>query len=98
MSQLKNMSLALRHTPYAGFGGLIPSVNLTIIAYPETYHFRAGKRTPPRYTYSPFFPALAHDDTAAAFFGGNFWDCRSTGQLLLSPGAEDVQPSSPESH
>jgi len=81
MSALKNMACASCHMPYAGFGGPIPSVNLTMVAYPGTYHFRAGKRTPQRYTYSPYFPMLQLDNTANAFFGGNFWDGRSTGYL-----------------
>ena len=42
--------------PYAGFSGPIPSVNLTMIAYPGSFHFRAGKRSAQRYTYSPNFP------------------------------------------
>src|SRR5467141_5017509 len=91
MSALKNMACASCHMPYAGFGGPIPSVNLTMVAYPGTYHFRAGKRTPQRYTYSPYFPMLQLDNTANAFFGGNFWDGRSTGYLLLSPDAEQAQ-------
>ena len=91
MSALKNMACASCHMPYAGFGGPIPSVNLTMVAYPGTYHFRAGKRTPQRYTYSPYFPALQLDNTANAFFGGNFWDGRSTGYLLQSPDAEQAQ-------
>ena len=91
ISALKNMACASCHMPYAGFGGPIPSVNLTMAAYPGTYHFRAGKRTPQRYSYSPYFPVLQFDDTAGAFFGGNFWDGRSTGYLLQSPDAEQAQ-------
>jgi cytochrome c peroxidase len=34
---------------------------------------------------------LQLDNTANAFFGGNFWDGRSTGYLLLSPDAEQAQ-------
>ena len=47
--------------PYAGFSGPIPSVNLTMIAYPGSYHYRAGKRTAQRYTYSPNFPVLEYN-------------------------------------
>src|ERR1700688_2251325 len=46
------------HMPYVAFSGPIPSVNLTMVAYPGTEHFRAGKRTAQRYTYAPFFPVL----------------------------------------
>src|SRR5207253_6111251 len=91
ISALKNMACASCHMPYAGFGGPIPSVNLTMAAYPGTYHLRAGKRTPQRYSYSPYFPVLQFDDTAGAFFGGNFWDGRSTGYLLQSADAEQAQ-------
>jgi cytochrome c peroxidase len=77
--------------PYAGFSGPIPSVNLTMIAYPGSYQYRAGKRTAQRYTYSPDFPVLEYNTTQGAFFGGNFWDARSTGFLLQSPDAEQAQ-------
>jgi cytochrome c peroxidase len=77
--------------PYAGFGGPIPSVNLLPFAYPGSVHFRFGKRTPQRYTYSPKFPVLKYNTTQAAFFGGNFWDGRSTGFKLQSPDAEQAQ-------
>ena len=34
---------------------------------------------------------LNHNDTQAAFFGGNFWDSRATGYLLGSPDANQAQ-------
>src|SRR6266850_1816566 len=40
----QNQACASCHMPYAGFSGPIPSVNLTMIAYPGSFHFRAGKR------------------------------------------------------
>jgi cytochrome c peroxidase len=46
MSPFKDEACAFCHMPYAGFSGPIPSVNLTMIAYPGTFHFRAGKRVP----------------------------------------------------
>src|SRR5467141_5301046 len=91
ISALKNMACASCHMPYAGFGGPIPSVNLTMVAYPGTYHFRAGKRSAQRYTYSPRFPVLQFNETQQLFFGGNFWDGRSTGYLLQSADAEQAQ-------
>src|SRR3984957_16659604 len=91
MSPFRNEACASCHMPYAAFSGPIPSVNLTMIAYPGTFHFRAGKRTAPRYTYSPDFPVFEFDPTQAAFFGGNFWDGRSTGYKLQSPDAEQAQ-------
>jgi cytochrome c peroxidase len=91
ISPFKNRACAFCHMPYAGFSGPIPSVNLTMVAYPGSYAFRAGKRTAQRYTYSPDFPVLNHDDTQAAFFGGNFWDSRATGYLLGSPDANQAQ-------
>src|SRR5467141_2733932 len=91
MSALKNMACASCHMPYAGFGGPIPSVNLTMIAYPGTAHFRAGKRTPQRYPYAPFFPVLQYNEEQGLFFGGNFWDSRATGYLLRNPDAHQAQ-------
>jgi cytochrome c peroxidase len=93
----ENQACASCHMPYAGFSGPIPSVNLTMIAYPGTFHYRAGKRTAQRYTYSPDFPVLEFNSTqsvpgmTAAFFGGNFWDARATGYKLQSPDAEQAQ-------
>ena len=91
MSPFKNQACASCHMPYAGFSGPIPSVNLTMIAYPGTYHYRAGKRTAQRYTYSPDFPVLEYNTTQALFFGGNFWDARSTGYKLQSADSEQAQ-------
>jgi cytochrome c peroxidase len=91
MSPFQNVACASCHMPYAGFSGPIPSVNLTMIAYPGSFRYRAGKRAAPRYTYSPYFPVLQFNDTQGLFFGGNFWDSRSTGFLLQSPDAEQAQ-------
>jgi cytochrome c peroxidase len=77
--------------PYGGFSGPIPSVNLTMIAYPGSETFRAGKRVAQRYTYSPRFPVLAFTQSEGLFTGGNFWDARSTGLFLQSPDAEQAQ-------
>jgi cytochrome c peroxidase len=91
MSPFRNVACASCHLPYAGFSGPIPSVNLTMIAYPGTYRYRAGKRSAQRYTYSPYFPELAYNTIEGAFFGGNFWDGRSTGYKLQNPDAEQAQ-------
>src|SRR5882724_10783993 len=91
MSTMKNVACASCHMPYAGFGPPIPSVNLTMIAYPGSFHFRAGKRNPQRYSYSPYFPVLTLNETQGLFFGGNFWDSRATGYLLQSPDAHQSQ-------
>jgi cytochrome c peroxidase len=91
ISPLKNIACASCHMPYAGFSGPIPSVNLTMVAYPGSFHFRAGKRTAQRYTYAPWFPVLDFNRTVGLFFGGNFWDSRATGYLLQSPDAEQAQ-------
>ena len=91
MSPFRNEACGFCHMPYAGFSGPIPSVNLTMIAYPGTFHFRAGKRTAQRYTYSPDFPVFEFDPAQGAFFGGNFWDGRSTGYKLQSADAEQAQ-------
>jgi len=100
MSVFQNRACAFCHMPYAGFSGPIPSVNLTMVAYPGSFQFRAGKRTAQRYTYSPYFPVLQFNDTQGLFFGGNFWDSRSTGFLLQNPDAEQAQhpPLDPLEH
>src|SRR3982074_1336314 len=91
ISPNRNEACASCHMPYVGFSGPIPSVNLTMIAYPGSAHFRAGKRTAQRYTYAPFFPVLQFDQVQGAFFGGNFWDSRATGYLLRNADAEQAQ-------
>jgi cytochrome c peroxidase len=91
MSPFENRACGFCHMPYAGFSGPIPSVNLTMIAYPGSFQFRAGKRTAQRYTYAPNFPVLNFNAAQGAFFGGNFWDSRATGYLLGSPDEEQAQ-------
>jgi len=91
ISPFRNEACAFCHMPYAAFSGPIPSVNLTMIAYPGSFHFRAGKRTAQRYTYSPRFPVFELNATQGTFFGGNFWDGRATGYKLQSPDAEQAQ-------
>ncbi|HEY1993673.1 MAG TPA: cytochrome c peroxidase [Edaphobacter sp.] len=91
ISPFNNTACASCHMPYAGFSGPIPSVNLTMIAYPGSVHYRAGKRTAQRYTYSSYFPPLQFNELEDAFFGGNFWDSRATGYLLRSTDAEQSQ-------
>src|SRR6202158_3318579 len=91
ISPNKNQACASCHMPYSGFGGPIPSVNLTIIAFPGTAHFRVGKRIPQRHPYAPFFPVLQYNQVQGLFFGGNFFDSRATGYLLRVPDAEQAQ-------
>jgi cytochrome c peroxidase len=62
-----------------------------MVAYPGSFHFRANKRTPQRYTYAPYFPVLQFNATQGLFFGGNFWDSRATGYLLRNPDSEQAQ-------
>ena len=91
ISPNRNQACASCHMPYAGFTGPIPSVNLTMVAFPGTVHFRAGKRTTQRHPYSPFFPVLQFNQEQGLFFGGNFWDSRATGYHLRIPDAEQAQ-------
>jgi len=91
MSVFRDEACGFCHMPYTAFSGPIPSVNLTMVAYPGSVDFRAGKRTPQRYTYSPRFPVLQFNAVQGLFFGGNFWDGRATGFLLQSPDAEQAQ-------
>ena len=91
ISPNRNEACASCHMPYAGLSGPIPSVNLTMIAYPGTAHFRAGKRTAQRHPYAPFFPVLQYNLEQGLFFGGDFWDSRATGYKLRVPDAEQAQ-------
>jgi cytochrome c peroxidase len=91
ISPNRNVACASCHMPYSGFSGPIPSVNLTMIAYPGTAFFRAGKRAAQRHPYSPFFPVLQYNQAQGLFFGGNFWDSRATGYKLRIPDAEQAQ-------
>src|SRR5260370_9766846 len=52
ISPFRNRACAFCHMPYAGYSGPIPSVNLTMIAYPGSFDFRAGNRTAQSYTNS----------------------------------------------
>jgi cytochrome c peroxidase len=47
ISPFKDTACASCHLPYTGFSGPIPSVNLTMIAYPGSYHYRrpSGRRS-----------------------------------------------------
>src|SRR6266436_1267601 len=91
ISPNRNQACASCHMPYVAFSGPIPSVNLTMVAYPGTAHFRAGKRTAQRHPYAPFFPVLQFNEEQGLFFGGNFWDSRATGYLLRNPDAHQSQ-------
>ncbi|MEG9436047.1 hypothetical protein JAO29_07695 [Edaphobacter sp. HDX4] len=90
ISPNRNVACASCHMPYVAFSGPIPSVNLTMIAYPGTVHYRAGKRTAQRYSYAPFFPVLQYNQSQG-FLGGNFWDSRATGYKIRNPDAEQSQ-------
>src|SRR6201997_4942039 len=91
ISPFQNVACSSCHMPYAAFSGPIPSVNLTMVAYPGSFRYRAAKRTAQRYTYSHTFPVLNYDNTQGLFFGGNFWDGRATGMKLQAPDAEQAQ-------
>jgi cytochrome c peroxidase len=93
ISPFNNTACASCHMPYVAFSGPIPSVNLTMVAYPGSYRYRAAKRTAQRYTYSHTFPVLNLNTTQdpPLFFGGNFWDGRATGMKLQAPDAEQAQ-------
>lgn len=86
----RNQACAFCHMPYVAFGGPIPSVNLTMSAYPGSVHYRAVGRTPMRYTYAPYFPVLHYNEAQQDFYGGNFWDGRATGYQLQNPNAEQA--------
>jgi cytochrome c peroxidase len=72
ISPFRNEACASCHMPYTGYSGPIPSVNLTMIAYPGTFHYRAAKRTPRRYPYSPDWPVLEFNNVFESFMAGTF--------------------------
>src|SRR2546429_6404028 len=41
ISPFKDRACGFCHMPYVGFSGPIPSVNLTMVAYPGSFQFRA---------------------------------------------------------
>src|SRR5437763_523467 len=49
ISPNRNIACASCHMPYVACSGPIPSLNLTMIAYPGKVHRRAGKRTARRF-------------------------------------------------
>ena len=77
--------------PYTGFSGPIPSVNLTMVAFPGRFTFGPASGHAQRHPYSPFFPVLQYNQAQGLFFGGNFWDSRATGYRLRIPDAEQAQ-------
>ncbi len=91
MSVGRNQACGSCHMPYAGFSGPIPSVNLTMVSYPGSLHYRTRVREPQRHTYAPFFPVLQYNAEQQLFFGGNLFDSRSTGYLTRDPSAQQAQ-------
>ncbi|MEM7021220.1 MAG: cytochrome c peroxidase [Pseudomonadota bacterium] len=85
-----NQACSFCHMPYTGFSGPIPSVNLSMAAYPGSFQFRGADRTPMRYTYAARFPVLWYNEVQGDFFGGNFWDGRATGHQLQNANAEQA--------
>jgi cytochrome c peroxidase len=90
MSVGRNQACGFCHMPYAGFSGPIPSVNLTMVSYPGSVHYRTRVRLPQRHTYAPFFPVLQYNQEQQLFFGGNLFDSRATGYLTRNPSAQQA--------
>jgi len=90
ISPNKNLACASCHMPYAAFSGPIPSVNATMIAYPGTVHFRAGKRTAQKHVCTVLSRTSVQRST-----GPFLWDSRATGYLLRNADAEQAQHSYP---
>jgi cytochrome c peroxidase len=95
ISPFRNQACASCHMPYAGFSGPIPSVNLTMVAYPGTFRYRAAKRVAQRYPYTFRFPVLhlngGRRGGLGVFEGGAFWDGRATGYILQTADGEQAQ-------
>src|SRR3984893_319252 len=108
LSVNSNLACSYCHDPAAGYGngasilsvftgGSNPgSVPITVAgAYPNN---RIAKRNPQSYVYAAYFPPLQYNITQGDFYGGNFWDARSTGFRLQNSAAEQGQdpPVDPE--
>src|SRR5260370_972233 len=91
ISPNRNQTCTSCHMPYAGFSGPIPSVNLTMVAFPGTVHFLAASRTAQRHPYSPFFSVLQYNTLQRLCFSCNFFDSRATGYKLRITDAEHAQ-------
>jgi cytochrome c peroxidase len=83
------MSCATCHAPETGFTGPIPGINKQGAVYRGAVPQRFGNRKPPSAAYATLSPIF--DDTGGGLFvGGNFWDGRATGELLLNPAADQA--------
>ncbi len=99
LSVNRNTACRFCHMPDVDFTGPISMLNATTVAYPgsvrnvsaDQAQSRYGHRKPQSYTYAPYYPALQYNKTQGDFYGGNFWDLRSTGDKLQSPAAEQAQ-------
>jgi len=99
LSVNRNTACTFCHMPDVDFTGPISMLNATTVAYPgsvrnvsaDQAQSRYGHRKPQSYTYAPYYPALQYNKTQGDFYGGNFWDLRSTGDKLQSPAAEQAQ-------
>jgi cytochrome c peroxidase len=84
------MSCASCHGPSAGWTGPIAGNNLHGGTYRGAVPTRFGARRPPSSAYAAFAPVFHLDPGTGAFFGGNFWDGRATGERLGDPAAEQA--------
>src|SRR5438105_1618697 len=92
ISPFKNQACASCHMPYAGFSGPIPSVNLTMIAYPGSFRYRAGKRTAQRYTYAPcsrYFSSTKRNSCSSAETSGTHAQ-PATCSRILTPSRRNI--------
>ncbi len=73
ISPFNNTACASCHMPYTGFSGPIPSVNLTMVAFPGSYRYRAAKRTAQGiriHTHSPFSTSIPYRACSSAETSG----------------------------
>ena len=91
LSQPAGQSCATCHDPAAGWSGPRTDINAAGAIYPGADETRFNNRRPPAASYATQSPVLHFDEAEGIFFGGNFWDGRSTGWLLGEPAAEQAQ-------
>ena len=90
LSVNKNEACSTCHMPNTGYTGASQILNETTVAYPGSVMGRFSGRKPQSYNYATLAPVLHYNATQQDFYGGNFWDMRSTGSRLQSPAAEQA--------
>lgn len=90
LSTPTGQACAACHGPDVGYTGPSQSINAAGAVYEGAVPGVFGNRKPPSAAYAGDSPLL-HQDEAAGWTGGMFWDGRATGYTLGDPLAEQAQ-------